>query len=144
MAEQLIKDVQAWALEAERDIRATGRSYGISHASGSPSPSASIERIKSRVLLQAGTTTGVAFRFPRSLVYPHYGAGKGQGGKKGSRWTTAAGISKRTNPKSLGKAGTGNRQSKPFFNDSLNRTVPNLADIVANTSADIVTAKLFT
>lgn len=137
------KKIESWAQETERDIKAAGSGYGINHRANSPSPSPSLPKIKARLVMDSSAVRAVAFRFSRSLIYPHMGSGRGQGGQKGSRWVTASGIRKKTDPRSLGKAGTGNRQAKPFMNDVLNRRVPVLADIVAETSADIVTAKLF-
>lgn len=135
--------VQQWASDTDRVIQGVGTSYGITHRSGSPSAGSSLPKVRSRMLYRDGSVSAVAFRFPRTLIYPHTGAGKGMGGRKGSRWTTKEGVSKRTNPKSLGKAGSGNRQAKPFLKDALDRQVPVLADIVAKTSADIITQNLF-
>lgn len=135
--------VEAWATDAEKSIKQAAAGYGIKHRASSPSPSASVPKIKARLKFADAAVRAIAFSFPRSVVYPHTGAGKGMGGKKGSQWFTAGGVRKRTNPASLGKAGTGNRKEKPFINDVLNRRVPVLADIVAETSADIVTANLF-
>jgi hypothetical protein len=72
------------------------------------------------------------------------GAGRGQGGLKGSRWITAKGVTKRTNPASLGKADSGNRKAKPFIDaylDSPNGTEL-LGDIVANEIADAVVGEI--
>lgn len=137
------QQIRDWMLTAEKDIQSTGAGMGVSHRSGSPSPTASLPKIKGRQVFDAGTTRAVAFRFPRSLIYPHTGSGRGQGGAKGSRWVTKEGIRKRTNPASLNKRDAGNRKAKPFLNEALTRQVPALADIVAETSADIITVNLF-
>lgn len=135
--------VQAWAKDAEADIKASASGYGINHRTNSPSTSASLPKVKGRLVYDGAAVRAVAFRFPRQLIYPHTGAGRGQGGAKGSRWYTKDGIAKRTAGSSLGKSNSGRRKAKPFLNDALNRQVPILANIIAETSADIVTANLF-
>jgi hypothetical protein len=135
--------IRDWMQATEKDIQSTGAGMGVSHRSGSPSNTASLPKVKGRQVLDSGTTRAVAFRFPRSLIYPHTGSGRGQGGAKGSRWITKEGIRKRTNPASLNKLDAGNRKAKPFLNEALTRQVPALADIVAETSADIITVNLF-
>lgn len=136
------QQVQQWAADTDRGMQQTGTSFGITHRQRSSSPSASLPKVKGRLVMADGSVTAVKFSVPRHLFYVHHGAGSGQGGKKGSRWTTAAGISKRTNPESLGKAGTGNRTEKPFIKNTLDRQVPVLADIVASTGAAIVTSAI--
>lgn len=135
--------VQQWATDTNGIMKATGTSYGIQHRANSSSNGDSLSKIRSKLIYKDGSVSAVAFSFNRSLIHPQMGSGRGQGGAKGSRWRTKEGVMKRTNPESLGKAGTGNRAKKPFINVTLDKQVPVLADIVANTSADIITANLF-
>lgn len=143
--EKYIQDVQTWATNTERLIEATGSAMGVTHRSYSASPAASLPKVRNKLGLANGQPARVAFTFPRQLVYPMTGAGKGQGGAKGSRWVDKYGIRKQTNPKSLNKANSGNRQAKPFINNALNRPegITQLADIVSNNTGDILVAKLF-
>ena len=136
-------EVAAWAKDTDAVIHNTGAAYGIKHSSNSPSPSASLPKVRGRIFFKDQVAAGIAFKFNRTLVYPHHGAGKGKGGSKGSRWVDKYGITRKTNPKSFNKMNTGNRKAKPFLNDALKKQAPLLANIVAQTGADIVTRKLF-
>lgn len=79
----------------------------------------------------------IGIRFARHGVFLHYGAGKGYGGREGSRWIDRLGYSHETDPKSLGKAGTGNRPARDWFNPVLEWHMKELADIAADYSLDI-------
>ena len=79
----------------------------------------------------------VGFSFLREGIYIHKGAGRGQGGYRGSRWTDKYGTLKATDTKSLGKLGTGNRRSVEWFNPIIERELEALADIVSDYSTDI-------
>lgn len=94
--------------------------------------------------MRAGIIEVVSFRFPRSLIWPHKGAGKGRGGTKGSVWYDALGIKHSTNPKSFGKMGAGGRVAKPWFNDTMESSagVDELATIVATTTGDAIVNNL--
>lgn len=82
--------------------------------------------------------TAIRYSLPRSLFYPYFGAGKGHGGKKGSVWFNASGERRKTNPASLGKAGTGGRQAKPFLNTITRDAEDLMDDVAAATMDDIV------
>lgn len=73
----------------------------------------------------------VSFQFLRHLVMVEKGAGRGHGGKKGSKWTTKGGEKKQTNPDSLGKLNQGARKAAPWFNPVVRKEVGALADAVA-------------
>ncbi|HAF34670.1 MULTISPECIES: hypothetical protein [Sphingobacterium] len=77
-----------------------------------------------------GQIERISFDFNRYLVFLHKGAGKGVAGSKGSTWETKSGKKKSTNPKSLGKLGTGKRKAKKWLNPQLDRAVPKLADML--------------
>jgi hypothetical protein len=79
----------------------------------------------------------VGIRFARHGVFLHYGAGTGYGGKEGSRWIDRLGYSHTTNPKSLGKAGTGTRPARDWFNPVLEYHMKELADIASDYSLDM-------
>ena len=82
-------------------------------------------------------TRSVGFSLARHGVYLHHGAGRGYGGTTGSSWTDRYGTLKKTNPKSFGKAGTGNRDEEHWFNSVIERNADELADIVAEYSLDL-------
>ncbi|SKD10101.1 hypothetical protein SAMN05660461_6001 [Chitinophaga ginsengisegetis] len=111
----LIKD---WGNQALHKAKNEGRSKGIRHRSGSPSESDSLEAMTiSYKKRAADMITAVVFNLKRSLFYVRAGAGRGYGGAKGSTWTNAAGERKRTDPSSLGKAGSTPRVEKDFLKD---------------------------
>jgi hypothetical protein len=85
--------VQQWAADTDKAMQATGTSYGIMHRANSPSSGASLPKVKGRLVYRDGSVRAVAFKVPRVLFYAHAGAGKGMGGRKGSRWITKEGIS---------------------------------------------------
>ena len=80
----------------------------------------------------------IGFRFARHGVHLHFGAGKGYGGNVGSRWIDRYGIEKSTDPRSLGRAGTGARSPQNWFNPVLERNMKALADICADYCAEMI------
>lgn len=83
----------------------------------------------------------VGFSFPRHGIYIHKGAGRGQGGWIGSKWeklkevngvTVGTGIVRHTDPASLGKQGTGNRQAYPWFDTTIRAHIHRLEEIALN------------
>lgn len=135
------EEVQQWGLTLQSQIRSLALQYGITHRNNSPNSTSSVGAIKVKYRRTAGLISSISIGFRRSLIYPHKGAGKGYGGAKGSRWIDKYGNRKQTNPASLGKAGTGSRQAKPFINDALDGPagVEDLADIVAERLATTIT-----
>lgn len=134
--------VRTWGASGKNNLIATGRGMGIQHRENSSSQGESLAKIKDKYGFdKIGFISRVTFStVNRSLIYTSAGAGKGRGGNKGSRWIDRYGNTKRTNPKSLGKAGTAGRQAKPFIIKMLDGTngVEQLADIVANHQADAI------
>ena len=100
--------------------------YGIKHGSDG------MDRIKKSFRKRDGLINKVTLKIKKSGIYREKGAGKGYGGKKGSKWINAKGNQKTTNPESLGKAGTGKRRAAPWFNP----VVEKYADQLANQLAD--------
>ena|SRR5687768_13364843 len=132
--------VIGWTGKTENDLKGKTNALGIKHRSNSPSPGPSANKIKSGVKYRSGIIEIVSFKFPRSLVWPHKGAGKGMGGSKGSVWYDKLGIKHKTDPRSFGKMGTGNRTAKPWFNSVMEAPagVDELATIVAEESGDSI------
>ena len=85
-----------------------------------------------------GLINRLGFSFPRHGVYIHKGAGRGQGGFTGSKWSYLkringieinTGIIRHTNPDSLGKQNEGNRLAYHWFDPIIKKCLPELADI---------------
>lgn len=87
----------------------------------------------------------IGFRFARHGVHLQRGAGRGYGGNIGSRWFDRYGYIRSTDPRSLGKAGTGSRPERDWFNRTLDERLPYLQDIVSEYCADMTvnTARLY-
>ena len=97
-----------------------------------------LDSLKSGTGKSFGEINRVSFGFNRYLVFVHKGAGKGQGGTKGSSWISASGQRKKTKMSSLGKMNTLNRHKKEFLNPVLDGEIPKLADIITGFKADQV------
>jgi hypothetical protein len=136
--DQLNTDIQNWGHSTADKMKAAGASMGIHHSEGSPSPKPSLQQIVARFKYASGLVHIVSFRVPRVLFYTHKGAGRGMGGHTGSSWADKYGNQHRTDPKSLGKAGTGSRKEKPFINDTLQSPdgLDSLGDIVITKIGD--------
>lgn len=80
----------------------------------------------------------IGFRFARHGVHLHYGAGRGYGGVQGSRWIDRLGYLRSTNPESLGKAGSGMRPPKDWFNSVLDAYLPRLVDICSQYCGEMI------
>lgn len=89
-------------------------------------------RTKARYGKKEGLINKVSLSFSRAAVFREKGAGRGQGGQKGSRWKNAKGESIKTNPKSLGKMNSGNRTEKPLVNPIIDDFVDDLTSAVAS------------
>ena len=137
--------VTKWDQDNNQAIKAKASAYGITHRADSPSTSPSVNKLRSKLFTKDGAIARVTKTFPRSLIYPHKGAGKGRGGIQGSRWVDRYNNAKTTNPKSLGKMGTGGRTAKPFINDALEGPdgVDELATIAAVHLGDALVGNLF-
>jgi hypothetical protein len=120
--------------EVVADIKQEGQKLGITHRDDSPSPSASLPKVKGGSRKKDGAINRLSVKFPRALVYTHKGAGKGRAGTKGSKWLNKFNVEKTTNPKSMGKMGTGGRTEKPFINNVLDG--PNGVEKLATTAAE--------
>lgn len=85
-----------------------------------------------------GLIDRLGFSFPRHGIYIHKGAGRGQGGFIGSKWSYLKRINgieintstiRHTNPASLGKQNGGNRTAYHWFDPVIKNRLPELADI---------------
>lgn len=137
--------IEQQAVRLELDIKANASRFNIRHRTNSPSPSSSVRKIKSKTSLKEGFVNRVGVSFPRSLIYTHTGSGKGKGGLIGSRWKNKFGETVKTNPRSLGKAGTGGRKAKPFIDEALSgpEGVNKIAEIAAVELGAAISGNLF-
>ncbi|UVQ22754.1 hypothetical protein NXX60_26415 [Bacteroides thetaiotaomicron] len=80
-----------------------------------------------------GLINRLGFSFPRHGVYIHKGAGRGQGGFIGSKWSYLKRINgieintsiiRHTNPASLGKQDEGNRRAYRWFDPVIKNRLP--------------------
>lgn len=134
--------VKAWAEKVAAELRASSEVlFGHRDAqlvtALQPRLSESIEpriRFDKKYMLE---TRSVGFSIARHGVYLHYGAGRGQGGRVGSKWTDRYGRLKKTTPDSIGKAGIAPRMAEPWFNGVIERNAQELADILAEYSLDL-------
>lgn len=134
--------VKAWAEKVAGELRASAQSsFGHRDAqlvtALQPRLADSIRvniRFDKKYMLE---TRSVGFSIARHGVYLHYGAGRGQGGMKGSRWTDRYGRLKKTNPDSMGKAGGAPRSAEHWFNSVIERNAKELAELVAEYSLDL-------
>lgn len=145
MYQQLNDDIKEWGGNIAKVVKSAGAGQGIVHRSNSPSKGASLLKTKSKVSFKQDRVNKVSIGFPRTLIYTTKGAGKGIGGRKGSRWLNAKGETKKTSSKSLNMLGSGNRQAKDFINKALDGPdgVNVLADIVARDMGDVVVDNIF-
>ena len=128
------QDVKEWTAQVVTLMKQNAGVLGIAHRSNSPSEGASMPKLKSGFKYDTGAIEVISFKFPRSLIYVHKGAGKGRGGTSGSTWLDRYGKQKKTNPNSMGKMDTAGRKAKPWFEMTLNgkaHGVEQLADLVA-------------
>lgn len=97
--------------------------YGIEHRRYSPSPHPAREILKAIHSLKNGMVSKVSFKFPRHMVFVHKGVGKGV-------------------PISIAGSSATARKPKPWFNEVIDPAVDELADIVAQETADYIVADI--
>lgn len=123
------KEVEQWANDVSRMLRLKiqGRSQTVAR-----------DLHANLYTDRYGLVHRVGFSFPRHGIYIHKGAGRGQGGWIGSKWeklkevngvTVGTGIMRHTDPASLGKQGTGNRQAYPWFDTTIRAHIHRLEEI---------------
>lgn len=137
--------IRDWTRDTINRMQAQANAMDIQHRAGSPSPSASMPKLKDKYRISDGGIDQTSIRFPRSLIWTHKGAGKGRGGTVGSKWTDKYGATKTTNDNSKGKMGTAGRKAKPFFNKVIDGAngVEELATIVAEETGDAIINQMF-
>lgn len=136
--QQFNRDVAAWGRDVANQLRGNVGTLFASHGSADHRLALSIESYVAYDKQYHMEVYRVGFRFARHGVHLHYGAGRGYGGLKGSRWMDRMGYMKQTDENSLGKMGTGKRQEVDWFNPILERNLQRLADIAADYCADMI------
>ncbi len=141
--DKINRAIKDWEIRTLAKIKRRGRGMNIRHRPGSDNPNSSLDKMRTKESRRRGDLiSSISFIFRRSLIYTYYGAGKGRGGKKGSTWYDEDGKRHKTNPKSLGKAGTGGRTAKPFL-DVVEDEIDELADVVTEKTGDVIVANIF-
>lgn len=123
------KEVEQWQDAVSKQLKATISSRSLRIAR-ELQPKAYTDKY--------GLINRLGFSFPRHGVYIHKGAGRGQGGLIGSKWSYLKRINgmeintsiiRHTNPASLGKQNEGNRKAFHWFDPVIKNRLPELADI---------------
>lgn len=114
------------------ELKASQAQLGIVHGPDG------FDKIKTATKKRDGLIYRISVRFKKTGVYSEKGAGRGYGGTKGSKWLDANGNLKSTNPKSLGKQGTGRRKAKPWYNPVIEKFADDLANKVADEFVEVV------
>lgn len=112
------KSVRDWASGAHKALEGEMDSLGIEHRDNSPSPVASRDALKHFTSSKFGLVSAVSFKFPRHMVFVQKGVGKGRA------------------------KGSGKERPKDWFNGPMAKLVEDLADKVADETADLVVGKL--
>lgn len=129
------KDVKAWTRRTTSKLKASVRSLVQKDISLSDSLTPAYYHYENN---KKSEITRIGFGVEREGIYIQKGAGRGHGGYVGSQWTDLYGKLKKTNPKSKGLMDTGNRRSINWLNSVMEKEIEELADIVAEYSADII------
>lgn len=136
--------VERWARKVEGELKASAMmNFGHREKTNALQPrladsiKASVRKDQ-RYLLEAKS---IGFSMARHGVFLQKGAGAGQGGYKGSKWLSRKMEWMTTNPKSIGKMDSGNRQAVDWFNAVIDRNMEELIGIVADYSLDIIVTK---
>ena len=90
------------------------------------------EQQKTSLRKYYGEINRIGFSFPYYMVFVHKGAGRAYGGSKTGKFSNKAGGKTATNPKSMGKMGTGKRVPKPWFNPVIDAEFPALENIITD------------
>lgn len=134
--------VKGWTQKVEQELKASAAaSFGHPNRPISDDFPRLADSIKAKVRFDKTyklETRSVGFTMARHGVYRHQGASRGYGGVVGGKWTDKYGTLKYTNPTSYGKQGTGNSDAVHWFNPVIERNAPELIEIVADYSLDLV------
>jgi len=106
-------DVRTWATTATNDLLTQFDVLNIRHVKRSPSAIPSKDALKNFLKARQGLVDTISFKFPQHMVFVHKGVSKGH---------------PITNP----------RQAKEWFNPSMDKSVEQLADIVADNDGELI------
>jgi hypothetical protein len=115
--------VKGWQKDALQAIDKSFDEENIQHVARSPSPHPSREVIKAISNFKLGMITSISFKFPKHMVYVAKGVGKGV-------------------PAALAGTSATTRKQKDWFNKKMDKSVEDLADIVAEETGDMVVNNL--
>ncbi|MBK5720145.1 hypothetical protein JGH11_04590 [Dysgonomonas sp. Marseille-P4677] len=132
--EQFNKDVSGWSINTTRRLKANVRMMVREDRKLSDSINPNVYYDNKYGVKEANR---IGFSFVREGIHIHKGAGRGQGGYKGSKWYNQYGEQKTTQLSSLAKMGTGNRKPIEWFDPVIDQELPQLADLVAGYSVTL-------
>lgn len=132
--EEFNNDVKAWSIHTTRRLKLNVRAMVKADRKLSDSISPNIYYDNKYGAKEANR---IGFSFVREGIHLHKGAGRGQGGSKGSKWYNRFGERKETLASSLNKMDTGNRKAIEWFDPIIDLELPQLADLVADYSATV-------
>jgi len=118
-AGKLNTEVKTWADSTNKKLQQEFDVLNIQHVTRSPSPHPSRDVLKAFLRKRQSLVDRVSFKFPRHMVFVHKGVGKGV-------------------PIALAGSNATTRKPKPWFDNVMDKQVDDLADRVAEHSADIV------
>lgn len=143
---------KSWADLSKRELKLKMLQLNVKSTGGA------IKSLNVVTLKKGGEVNRIGFKFRQYLVYVHKGAGRGYGGKNGSKWIPKRNIEahskssrkeagqfyQSTNIASLGRMGTGKRKPKLWFNPVIEENFPALADFVLDFYGETTIAKIQT
>lgn len=132
--EQFNKDVAGWSIHTTRRLKLNVRALVREDRQLSHSINPNVYYDNKYGAKEANR---IGFSFAREGIHIHKGAGRGQGGYKGSKWYNLHGELKTTQLSSLTKMGTGNREPIEWFDPVIEQELPQLADLVADYSSSL-------
>lgn len=121
IAREFVSKLNTWSSAASERLRMAVSSTSTTVA----------QSIRARVTSNRyGEPIRVDFMVDRRGYYIYHGASKSYGGLIGSKWNYK-GIERTTNPKSLGRTGSGKRPAFHFFTEVLDPMMNELSNIVS-------------
>jgi hypothetical protein len=113
----LNNSIRDWGVKSVDALKQEFARLNIVHRKDSTTPTASRDSLNAKYKMTGGSIRRIGFAFPRHMVFVHKGVG-------------------RETP--IGKVGTTNRKAKEWFVPVMDVKVEELADVIAETDADMV------
>jgi hypothetical protein len=120
--EQANTRISDWANARLPELQASIAGQGIKHVKRSPNKKASAKSLKKTVRKRGGLIGAIGYSIPRNMVFVEKGVGRG------------------TN---ISQVGNTKRKAKPWYNPVINKSIEDLADIVAEELGGAIVNNLF-